>query len=239
MKRLWMIFVFVTMLIFIALPAQAVPIIPLVTISDGITTKTLTDQDFVGGGSALIDGDPVPGKLFATTFGLGAFDISVALAATKPFQGSASLPLMTLHVIASSSGAGTLTVNFMDGDFSTPGPIPGWFMGVGGTAGSGATVDYSTFVDPANTGVPGAGSPIGSFLGLAGTFGVTGNFANPVALPGLYSLTQKLVITHTGATTTSADAILLTPEPGTVMLLGFGLLGLGVYGHRRKKNPIS
>ena len=82
---------------------------------------------------------------------------------------------------------------------------------------------------------------LSEFVKLSGNFSETDIGVFPGTYPASYSLTQIVGIFHDrgdSPVTTSFDAILTTtevPEPGTLILLGSGLLGLAAVG--RKKFP--
>jgi hypothetical protein len=152
------------------------------------------------------------------------------------------LALQDLNQIeASSSGAGTLAVQFTDTDYCT---------GVGGghCFGSdfvfsastvndrdvqGSTTDFAAFIDGSNA-VP-AGTLVGSFAGLTGLADSRkGTFANPNGSSG--SLTSATLITFTGTGRVQANMAISStvptgiPEPGTMALFGLaaGLVAVKV-----------
>ena len=69
-----------------------------------------------------------------------------------------------------------------------------------------------------------------SVFDLGGTM-ISVNFQSGVAITGTSPVMVHAYITNHGAGTASAPV----PEPGTMMLLGTGLLGLGLFGRRRNK----
>ena len=121
------------------------------------------------------------------------WSVNVTSGLTKPALGSAAQPQMDISTAnLTSQGAGTLTIEFTDTDFSGVGAA---VATIGGTTNG--TVIYDTFVDSGNraffetTGVTQDG-PLGP-----GAIADTKNGTIPGPAP--YSLTLKTVITHSAA----------------------------------------
>ncbi len=194
---------------------------------DGTTTITINDNGEPLGDVA--DSNPVIGFVaFSGT--IGVFNFVVASGQAFPLLGSLSDPEMQLNVIAVSNAPGTLTVSFSENGF---GPSTGQFSATA-NGGTGGTVTYQTFQDPANvrfatTAPVAALGPLGpGFTGLA--------FGNLAALSAPYSLTQQLTITHPGAAATAVTANLQGVPDGGLSLGLLGIALMGIEGVRRKVN---
>ncbi len=75
-----------------------------------------------------------------------------------------------------------------------------------------------------------------------GTVGENIDFLFSAFNPVVLSQIDTLILRTTGATFTgmfNADALIVTPEPSSLILGGIGLLVMGGYGYRRRRKPAN
>jgi hypothetical protein len=98
-------------------------------------------------------------------------------------------------------------------------------MSIGGTLLDGGSVSFDTYYYDSNATDFLGGNLIGSLDFSASPFsGSTGASISPIGTSGFYSLAEIVTITHRDGGATSFNAEV--PEPGTILLLGSGLIGL-------------
>ncbi|QDU56271.1 PEP-CTERM sorting domain-containing protein [Aeoliella mucimassa] len=165
---------------------------------------------------------------------IGDYTLTVTSTYSKPYDGSAAIPVMSMTVSAKYSGTGNgdLTVEMTDTDFGPSSNPMGADLAINSAKSTTGAVTYDAYIDLGN-GEFVKTTQIGSTLGGSGIFDAEG--AGSVATNGAYSLTLVTTINSTAANQTSNfDASFTVPEPATMVVWSaLGLVGFAVYRRRQ------
>ncbi len=205
-------------------------------LTDGVVTVEVSDGEI----GATPDSNPVVGAVTYIGAVGAAWTVNVTTGLTYPSLGSPAEVHIDLNSVdVNTDGASTLNIQFSEIGFT--GPLGGGILGihqiVGGTlsATAGSTVTFKAYVDDGN-----ALFALTSLLTTIGPFGPgayageADGFAAGITAP--FSMTSWAQLAFTGPGVASFDSEIhgKIPEPISLILLGCGLAGAGLYRRLRK-----
>jgi len=227
--------------VFTSICATGLLFVGLVTGANAFPVLRVIHPDLAGGMLDVTDTDM--DGLVQYSGSVGGFFISANIGSSYPLTGDAHHPkldLFSMEITSNAGGTGdSITVMLTDTGFIGGGADPSDFLSsIGGTTDG--LVTAQAYIDGANAAF-GMGTPIAAFssdgLGLGlGAFG--GASSGYFATSNLYSLTLGATVTHDAKNQSSSfDFTVSLPEPGTIALLGLGLLGLAFVRKQLSAHP--
>lgn len=153
-----------------------------------------------------------------------------------------SLSVNSFFVTNTAGSSKTLSVQISDTGYKLnpayPTPLNALVTFGASGLGAGTNGTFSAYLDTNNT-IFGKSTPIGTW-GPNQLTGASSTIKTPIGLTDVdFSLTEVISLTQLAGNSANFNAnveVAPVPEPGTMVLLGFGMLGLAIYGKRRMNN---
>jgi len=192
---------------------------PILTLDDGTTSITITDN---GTGDLFDSVDGVIGYIGT----VGGWDVTMSMGSSYPAIGSVGFP--ELHLTGSTTSlldGGSLTFTFEDTFTSWDSDLEGLVSSFGGDAAG--EVTFSTYLD---------GVELASFGPESGNFSEALTSLVVPSDTNSYTLQIVGVIEHSsqGQASSFDGSVAPVPEPATMLLFGTGLAGLAGVVRRKK-----